>query len=180
MARIAVDALGGDRAPDEIVAGALEASADGIEVILFGPAGLDTGGLELVETTGVIEMHEKPAEAVRAKPDSSLVAACRAVGLGNADAVVDVSVDAREYHADKPGADEELLSEYVVADDQLDLTAWARDAIALALPDQILHAPDCAGLCPVCGKDLNVEPHTHADETNDPRWSALEELRDRL
>ena len=77
------------------------------------------------------------------------------------------------------GEAEELRSEYVV-DDQLELSAWARDAIALALPDQILHAPDCAGLCPVCGKDLNVEPHTHADETPDPRWSALEELRDRL
>lgn len=97
-----------------------------------------------------------------------------------ADAAVDVSVDAREYHADKPGADEELRSEYVVDDDQLDLTAWARDAIALALPDQILHAPDCLGLCPVCGKDLNVEPHTHAEESVDPRWSALEDLRDRL
>jgi uncharacterized protein len=97
-----------------------------------------------------------------------------------ADAVADVRVDAREYHADQPGADEELRSEYVVADDQLDLTAWARDAIALALPDQILHARDCLGLCPVCGKDLNVEPHTHADESVDPRWSALEDLRDRL
>jgi uncharacterized protein len=96
-----------------------------------------------------------------------------------ADAVVDLSVDVREYHADDPGAAAELRSEYVV-DDQLELSAWARDAIALALPDQILHAPDCAGLCPVCGKDLNDEPHTHADETPDPRWSALEELRDRL
>lgn len=96
-----------------------------------------------------------------------------------ADAVVDVAVDAREYHADKPGADEELRSEYVL-DDQLELTAWARDAIALALPDQILHAPDCLGLCPVCGKDLNVDPHVHDEESVDPRWSALQELRDRL
>ncbi len=96
-----------------------------------------------------------------------------------ADAVVDVHVDAREYHADAAGDAAELRSEYV-ADDQLELSSWARDAIALALPDQILHAPDCAGLCPVCGKDLNVEPHTHDDETPDPRWSALEELRDRL
>ena len=96
-----------------------------------------------------------------------------------ADAVLDVSIDAREYHAADPGAGEELRSEYVV-DDQLELTAWARDAIALALPDQILHAPDCAGLCPVCGKDLNVEPHTHDDVVADPRWSALEELKDRL
>ncbi|HEY8102884.1 MAG TPA: DUF177 domain-containing protein [Gaiellaceae bacterium] len=97
-----------------------------------------------------------------------------------ADAVLDVQIDAREYHAADAGAADELRSEYVLDDDQLDLTAWARDAIALALPDQILHAPDCAGLCPVCGKDLNVEPHTHDDEVPDPRWSALEELRDRL
>jgi len=96
-----------------------------------------------------------------------------------ADAVVDVSIDAREYHADDAGAGEELRSEYVL-DDQLELSAWARDAIALALPDQILHAPDCAGLCPVCGKDLNVEPHTHEDVVADPRWSALEGLKDRL
>ena len=88
MARIAVDALGGDRAPHEIVAGALEAAADGIEVILFGPAGIETHGLPLVETTGAIEMHEKPAEAVRAKPGSSLVAAHLAVAEGRADAVV--------------------------------------------------------------------------------------------
>jgi uncharacterized protein len=96
-----------------------------------------------------------------------------------ADAVVDVSVDAREYHASDPGAGDELRSEYVV-DDQIELTAWARDAIALALPDQILHDPDCAGLCPVCGKDLNVEPHTHDEVASDPRWSALEGLKDRL
>ncbi len=83
-----MDALGGDRAPAEIVAGALEAAADGIEVILFGPAGLDTHGLPLVETTEEIEMHEKPAEAVRGKPDSSLVAAHIAVAEGRADAVV--------------------------------------------------------------------------------------------
>ena len=95
------------------------------------------------------------------------------------DAVLDVRVDAREYHAANPGGDEELTSEYVV-DDQLELSAWARDAIALSLPDQILHDPDCAGLCPVCGKDLNLEPHEHDDVSGDPRWSALQELRDRL
>ena len=95
-----------------------------------------------------------------------------------ADAVVDVAVDAREYHAADATSDE-LRSEYVV-DDQLELSAWGRDAVALALPDQILHAPDCAGLCPACGKDLNLEPHTHDEQVPDPRWSALEELRDRL
>ena len=80
--------MGGDRAPDEVVAGAIEAAAEGIEPILYGPKGLDTGGLPLVETTQVIGMDEKPAEAVRSKPDSSLVAACRAVGESEADVVV--------------------------------------------------------------------------------------------
>jgi uncharacterized protein len=67
-----------------------------------------------------------------------------------------------------------------LADDRLDLSAWARDSIALALPDQILCREDCAGLCPVCGKNLNDEPHEHEVEGSDPRWSALSELRDRL
>ena len=88
MIRVAVDALGGDRAPDEIVAGAVEARSDTVQPILFGPRGLGSGGLDLVETTQRVEMDEKPADAVRAKPDSSLVAACRAVGDGRADVVV--------------------------------------------------------------------------------------------
>jgi phosphate acyltransferase len=85
---IAVDAMGGDRAPDEIVAGALDAAAGGVEVVLFGAPGIDTRGLELVETSQVIEMHEKPADAVRAKSDSSLVAAHVAVAEGRAGAVL--------------------------------------------------------------------------------------------
>lgn len=88
MIRVAVDAMGGDRGAETIVAGALEARSPTIEPILFGPAGLDTKGLQLVEAPEVIGMHEKPVEAVRAKPNSSLVAACRAVGSGDADAVV--------------------------------------------------------------------------------------------
>jgi glycerol-3-phosphate acyltransferase PlsX len=86
--KIAVDAMGGDRGPAEIVAGALDARGDGIEPVLFGSAGLDTHGLELRETTEVIGMHEKPAEAVRGKPGSSLVASVRAVAEGEVDAVV--------------------------------------------------------------------------------------------
>src|SRR3954466_3617130 len=88
MTRVAVDALGGDRAPGEVILGALDAAADGIDVVLYGPRGLETQGLRLVETEGAIEMAEKPAEAVRAKPGSSLVAAVRSVADGEADAVV--------------------------------------------------------------------------------------------
>jgi glycerol-3-phosphate acyltransferase PlsX len=86
--RIAVDAMGGDRGPEEIVAGALDARSDTLTPVLFGPPGLETHGLELVEAADVIEMHEKPAEAVRSKPDSSLVATVRAVAEGRADAAV--------------------------------------------------------------------------------------------
>jgi glycerol-3-phosphate acyltransferase PlsX len=86
--RIAVDALGGDRGAEEVVTGAVEAASEEIQPVLFGPRGLDTHGLELVETTQAIAMDEKPADAVKAKPDSSLVAACRAVGQKQADAVV--------------------------------------------------------------------------------------------
>ena len=88
MARIAVDAMGSDRDPGEIVAGALQARADGIEPILFGDLSVDPHGLEFHETTSVIEMDDSPAEAVRAKPESSLVQAVRAVAEGRADAVV--------------------------------------------------------------------------------------------
>jgi glycerol-3-phosphate acyltransferase PlsX len=88
VTRIAVDALGGDRGAAEVVAGAAAARGDGVEPILFGPADLETQGLALREAPDVIGMHEKPAEAVRAKPNSSLVSSVRAVAEGEADAVV--------------------------------------------------------------------------------------------
>jgi uncharacterized protein len=95
------------------------------------------------------------------------------------DAVLDLSIRAREYQATSPGGSDELSTPYV-RDNQLLLSDWARDAIAEALPEQILHDPDCAGLCPACGEDLNENPHEHEEETADPRWAALEALKDRL
>lgn len=88
MTRIAVDAMGSDRGADAVIEGALAARADGIAPVVFGPAGLDTRGLELVPTTQVVGMDEKPADAFRTKTDSSLVRAVRAVADGEADAVV--------------------------------------------------------------------------------------------
>jgi uncharacterized protein len=92
------------------------------------------------------------------------------------DAVCALAIDAHEYQAASPQGDENLASEYVV-DDHLALSAWARDAIALELPEQILCRTDCAGLCPQCGINLNAEPHTHDLPIGDPRWAALEALR---
>ena len=80
--------MGGDRGPEEVVPGALAAASDDVKPILVGPSGIDTHGLELVEAPDVIAMDAKPTEAVRAKPQSSLVVACRLVGEGQADAVV--------------------------------------------------------------------------------------------
>ena len=88
MIRIAVDAMGGDRGPDEIVAGAAAAASEDVQPIVVGRAGLDTQGLEFLHAPDVITMEDKPTEAVRAKPASSLVVACKAVGEGKADAVV--------------------------------------------------------------------------------------------
>jgi uncharacterized protein len=96
-----------------------------------------------------------------------------------ADAGLTLHVQSREYQATNPEESDELATPYLV-DDQLDLSAWAHDAVALALPDKILCRPDCAGLCPVCGRDLNREPHEHEEAEADPRWAALSELRDRL
>ncbi len=87
-----------------------------------------------------------------------------------------VEIDAREV--EQPGTgDEELISPYV-HEAELDVGAWAHDAIALALPQSLLCRPDCAGLCPECGVSLNdLDPETHIHEkAPDPRWAKLREL----
>jgi uncharacterized protein len=91
------------------------------------------------------------------------------------EAAPEFAADAREIS--QPGEGEELESPYV-RDGLLDLNAWARDALALSLPAQILCRPDCAGLCAICGEDLNAAgPEHHHDSGPDPRWAKLSELR---
>jgi uncharacterized protein len=84
-------------------------------------------------------------------------------------------VDAREVS--QPGEDEDLSSPYVQGG-LLDVGHWARDALALSLPTRVLCRTDCAGLCPVCGENLNTAAPGHGhDRTPDPRWAKLSELR---
>jgi DUF177 domain-containing protein len=91
-------------------------------------------------------------------------------------AAPEFEVDAREV--EQPGAvDEELSSPYVNSDGELDLAAWARDALALTLPAQITCTPDCAGLCAQCGANLNEDPEHAHEPAPDPRWSKLSEIR---
>jgi uncharacterized protein len=110
--------------------------------------------------------------ALRLRFDASLAGPCMRC-LEPASRVF--SVDAREIS--QPGAGEELTSPYVEAG-VLDVRAWARDALALVLPATLLCRPDCAGLCGVCGVDLNqAGPEHHHEREPDPRWAKLSELR---
>jgi glycerol-3-phosphate acyltransferase PlsX len=89
MLPVAVDALGGDKAPAEIVAGAKQAAAEGIPVLLVGPADLqDIGELPLHVATEFIDMHEDPASSVRNKKDSTLVVSAELVRDGKASAMI--------------------------------------------------------------------------------------------
>jgi uncharacterized protein len=86
-----------------------------------------------------------------------------------------MSVDAREV--DQPGGGDELASPYVDGT-VLDLARWAHDALALALPSQIVCRDDCAGLCPVCGERLqDAGPEHRHEQAPDPRWAKLRELK---
>ena len=82
-------------------------------------------------------------------------------------------VDVREVSI--PGDVDDLSSPYVNAEGDLDLAGWAREALALELPDKIICRPDCAGLCPRCGENLNTSPHEH-DPEPDGRWAKLSEI----
>ncbi len=110
--------------------------------------------------------------ALRLRFSAALVGPCmRCLGP----AAPAFEVDVREVN--QPGGGEELQSPYLDDADVLDLAAWARDSYVLALPQQLLCRPDCAGLCPQCGADLNADPaHAHEREP-DPRWAALRELK---
>jgi uncharacterized protein len=86
-----------------------------------------------------------------------------------------LAVDAREV--DQPGGGEELRSPYL-DEEQLDVSGWVRDALALALPVQIVCREECLGLCAVCGENLNEAGPEHGHEREpDPRWAALRELK---
>jgi uncharacterized protein len=115
--------------------------------------------------------HTVSGYAFRLRFDAALEGPCVRC-LETADQGVDV--DAREI--DQPGGGEELSSPYF-DEGHLDIRAWARDALALALPTQIVCREDCAGLCAVCGENLNRSPDHAHDREPDPRWAALRELK---
>jgi uncharacterized protein len=135
------------------------------------------------------ESYEVAGDSVAARLDISRTAAAYAVRMRFTAQVsgpcmrcleaadVGVEVDAREV--DQPGTEDEELRSPYIQDDELELGAWAHDALALALPLQLLCRLDCRGLCPVCGVSLNeIDPADHRHESEpDPRWAKLRELK---
>jgi glycerol-3-phosphate acyltransferase PlsX len=94
---IALDAMGGDRAPEELVAGAVEAAREGVGVLLCGRVDEierelrqygTVAGVEIVDAPDLIDFHDEPAAAVRSKPGSSMVTACRTVREGRAQGAI--------------------------------------------------------------------------------------------
>jgi uncharacterized protein len=109
--------------------------------------------------------------ALRLRFDARLVGPCMRCLEPAAHAL---AVDSREV--EQPGDAEEFDSPYVT-EQVLDLRGWAHDALSLALPAQVLCRPECAGLCAICGVNLNDDPeHAHEREP-DPRWAKLDELK---
>jgi uncharacterized protein len=92
------------------------------------------------------------------------------------DAGKTITIDVREV--DQPGSEDDELQSPYLAGDELDVRAWARDALVLELPAQIVCSDECKGLCPVCGENLNTADSEHAHEAApDPRWAKLSELK---
>lgn len=89
MLPIALDAMGGDHAPDAIIEGAKLAAAEGIQTVLVGlPEVVNGHGLPVIEASEVIAMEEEAGTSVRTKKDSSLVRCAEAVRDGQASAMV--------------------------------------------------------------------------------------------
>ncbi len=140
--------------------------------------GFDFGGQRYTVPAGEVRVtldvsHTTTGYALRLRFGTALEGACTRC---LEDAGHEVDVDAREI--DQPGGGEELSSPYLEDHQHLDIHSWARDALALALPTQIVCRPECLGLCAVCGENLNTAGPDHAHEREpDPRWAALRELK---
>jgi uncharacterized protein len=127
--------------------------------------GLIEARLDISRTTG-------SGYALRLRFEASLEGPCMRCLEA---AAPEFAVDAREVS--QPGESEELDSPYV-ENAVLDVSGWARDSLALMLPRAVLCTPDCAGLCPVCGENLNTaDPGHHHEQPPDPRWAKLSELQ---
>lgn len=89
----------------------------------------------------------------------------------------ELRADVVEMFSARVGAEDDVEPGYDIVDAIIDLDTLIRDALAAVMPVRPLCGPDCAGLCEVCGADLNVAPCDGHPEQHDPRWAVLSELR---
>lgn len=136
------------------------------------------GGQELTIPGGEVEARVDISRtssgfALRLRSQANVAGEC-ARCLGPAELAVEI--DAREV--DQPGTEDAELRSPYVSEGLLDVSAWLHDALRLALPEQVVCRPDCAGLCDVCGANLNdFAPGEHRHEREpDPRFAKLREL----
>ena len=119
----------------------------------------------------VLEALDEGAILVTGRVYSPWVGTCRRCLNEAAGTVV---AEVRELFESEPEAEDI----YPLGADRLDLEPLARDAVLLELPQAPLCKEDCLGLCPDCGADRNAGDCGHAADDIDPRWAALEDLRD--
>ena len=148
--RSAVDIMGGDKAPREIVAGCVDASRRLDEL----------PGVEQIVMVGREEAMRE--ELARCKASEDFTCVCVRCG--------------RDFPW--TAADGEVaFSLEVEADEFADLTEELRECIILSFPSNPLCSEDCKGLCPHCGADLNKGPcHCRPTEGGDLRWGGLDGL----
>ncbi|HEY8731238.1 MAG TPA: DUF177 domain-containing protein [Candidatus Limnocylindria bacterium] len=150
------------------------------------PRGENAGLLDasIVDVDALIHAtHTNPGAYFEGSADAHIAAQC-ARCLTPIDAPVHAEF-AEQYYATLPVETGVALVEppfdakTIDSDFRVDLTDLLREELILVTPVAALCRPDCAGLCLVCGDDLNERPHAH-DEVVDTRWTVLRELKDKI
>jgi uncharacterized protein len=157
-----------------------------IEESPIDPRGENAGLLEaaIVDIDALVHAtHTNPGAYFEGSADAHVAAQC-ARCLTPVDTPVHADF-AEQYYATVPVehgvalVEPPLDAKTIGSDFKVDLMPLLREELILVTPVASLCRPDCAGLCPACGEDLNERPHAH-DEVVDTRWSALQELRDKI
>lgn len=150
------------------------------------PRGENAGLLDasIVDIDSLIHAtHTNPGVYFEGSADAHVATQC-ARCLTPVDAPVHADF-AEQYYATVPVehgvalVEPPLDAKTIGSDFKVDLVPLLREELILVTPVASLCRPDCAGLCPICGDDLNVRPHAH-EETVDARWSALQDLKDKI
>ena len=143
-------------------------------------AGLIDAGVSSIDAD-ILATHTNPGVLLEGDASASVSQECSRC-------LIDVDTPIRTHFAEQYYATIDVVSgdskdaaprdaKTIGSDFRIDLTPLLREELILATPLAPLCRPDCKGLCGVCGRDLNLEPHNHDEET-DERWAQLQALKD--